>query len=239
MGKISKGLALAPILTIAISCLTLTIVKPANAQLITQGSPTSNETSPFVDFNVNSNFSQQANQPLILNLTAVAADSPEGRLYGVLNLSYVASWLNTPVVLYSWNGNPANLNDWFANNSNINPNPNTHLSWAYHSQTTNGVEIYSTEGPPNWVYYNLVLTDIPLSQQQINFTVVKAALYGINPLVYAEIASNSTIDFTVTNKPLLSPSVPELSLLAILPPLLFVFSIAVALRHQKTTNLKQ
>ena len=223
------------------SCLAPLIVKPVNAQLVSQGSPTSDEWSPHIDIKIadgtpiTDNFSQQPNHPLSLNLTAGAPNSPEGRLYGVLSVSYSASWLNAPVVIYRWNGNPANFQDWFTNNSNINPSPNTHLSWAYYSQTPNGLEIYSTQGPPNWVFYYLVLNDIPLGSQQINFTVVKAALYGYGPLSYAEITSNNTIDFTVTNKTLSTPAVPELSWLVIVPLLLSMFAFAVVLRHRKAT----
>ena len=221
------------------------MVKPANAQAIPRGPPTSDEWAPFITFkmadgtSLESNFSQLASQPLNLSLTAFANNSPEGHEYGVLIVSYVASWLNTPVVLYSWSGNPANLNDWFTNNSNSNPNANTHLGWIYDSTTPNGTEIYSTAGPPYWVDYNLVLKDIPLGHQQINFTVVKAALYWGGGFGYAELASDDTMDFIVSNKPLPTPTptVPEFPTTIALTFLsLTALAVAVVSRRKHLTR---
>jgi hypothetical protein len=241
MGNKSKIFALILILIMALSSLTLLMVKPASAQEIPQGPPTSDEWAPFITFKmadgtlVEDNFSQQAIQPLNLNLTAFANNSPEGREYGVLSVSYVASWLNTPVVLYSWSGNPANLNDWFTNNSNTNPNSSTHLGWIYYSQTPNGTEIYGTGGPPYWVDYNLVLNDIPLGHQQINFTIVKAALYWGGEFGYAEMASNETVNFTVTNSPSSTPAVSEFPASIILP-LLAAALISIVFSRKRITE---
>jgi hypothetical protein len=192
------------------------MVKPANAQTMTQVTPNSEEWAPFITIRmadgtqVFDSFNQQASQPLNLSLTAFVNNSPEGYGNGILRVSYVASWTNVPVVLYSWNGNPANLNDWSTNNSNTNPNSNTHLGWYGNTKTNKGEEIYSTKGPPGWVNYNLVLNGIPLGHQQITFTIVKAILYwDWEDFNYAKMESNQVIDFSVsvpTATPTLTPA---------------------------------
>jgi hypothetical protein len=220
----------------------LLMAKPASAQEIPQGTPTSDEWAPIITFkmadgtSLENNVSQSASQSLDLNLTAVANNSPEGHEYGVLSVSYVASWLDTPVVLYSWSGNPANLNDWFTNNSNTIPNANTRLRWIYYSTTPNGTEIYSTEGPPYWVDYNLVLNDVPLGNQHMTFTVVKAALYWGGEFGYAEMASNETVNFTITNSPSSTPTAPEFPSLITLPFLASALLIPVYLKHRRTRH---
>jgi hypothetical protein len=243
MGRIGKSFGFFLTLIMLMTCLTLLTIKPVNAQDITQGSPTSDEYPPFVDFEMANgiplidNFSQQANQPLSLNLTASANESPEGMEYGVLSVTYTTSWLNTPVVLYNWSGNLLSLDDWFKiNNSNVNPNPNTNLRWNSHSSSPNGTEIYKTNGPPTWVDCHLVINNIPLGYQQINFVVVKAAVYGYGPFSYAEITRNKTIDLTVTTSPSSTPTVPEISLLSIIPIMISTLFVALLLRHRK--NIK-
>jgi hypothetical protein len=242
--KNNKPSSLLLTLIITMLCISVFTVKPADAIDITQGSPTSDEYPPTIELEMANetpliaNFSQQANQPLNLNLTADAYRSPEGRGHGILNITYNASWLNQQVVLYSWNGNLSSFDDWFKiNNSNINPNPNTYLRWNAHSVTPNGTEIYKTNGPPTSVDHHLVINNIPLGHQQINFVVVKAAIYGYGPFSYAEITSSKTIEFSVTNNPTATPTVPELTWLAIMPLLLSIFPVALLVIYRKH-NLK-
>ncbi|HUK84997.1 MAG TPA: hypothetical protein VLU95_03965 [Candidatus Acidoferrum sp.] len=199
---------------IAFAFLASLMIAPLNnvsAQKVQQGQPTSDEWAPIITFTIAHGeaidymyfynitpFNLQVNQLLTINLTAIANTSPEGRGVGLLEVFYDASWLNSTVVIYHWSGDPSNLDNW------------------YHTNT-----------PIGSIDYSLVLNNIPLGHQHINFTVVKVALYWGGVFSYATLATNQTIDFTVSNttSPSSTPTVPEFPLLTI-PLLSFILGAA-------------
>jgi len=78
-----------------------------------------------------------------------------------------------------------------------------------------------------------------LGHQQINFTVVKAALYWGGGFGYAELASDDTMDFIVSNKPLPTPTptVPEFPTTIALTFLsLTALAVAVVSRRKHLTR---
>jgi hypothetical protein len=89
-----------------------------------EGKPLSDEWSPTISlklpngtsiyFYSDKNLSLQDNEPLNLSLSVSAGKSPNGRAVGLFDVSYNASWLQHPVVLYHWNGNPADFGELFS-----------------------------------------------------------------------------------------------------------------------------
>ena len=65
----------------------------------------------YIYFYSNKNLSLQDNEPLNLSLSVSAGKSPNGFSIGLFDVSYNASWLQYPVVLYHWNGNPADFSE--------------------------------------------------------------------------------------------------------------------------------
>jgi hypothetical protein len=249
MGVICKIVTFALIVVLALSSASLLVLSPVNAADITKGL-TIEEWDPVItiktanDTTIENNYRQNASEPLNFTITAGANRSPQGRGYGVLNVSYVASWLKEEVVLYKWSGDPLSFHDWYTNTSNINPDVNTHLYWNNYYQTPDGKNVYSTSGPPYWVVYNLVLNDIPLGHQQINFTITKVALYGYGPFSYGEISRNRTLNFTVGDEPQPTPTVfafTDQNLLLLIVIIIVLISAIVTLLlvfrgHRKTAK---
>ena len=102
-------------------CLSRVSAESNNVDLIYQGEgkPLNDEWPPtialklangtYIYFYSNKNLSLQDNDPLNISLSASAGQSPNGRAIGLFDVSYNASWLQSPIVIYHWNGNPANF----------------------------------------------------------------------------------------------------------------------------------
>jgi hypothetical protein len=144
-------------------------------------------------------------QRMSFNITASAGNAHNSFDLTLLNVSYTVSWLSKPVAIYNWQHNPANISDWDNNNK-------TSLN------------------------YNLTLTDIPIGQQDIQFTIFSGGIY-VNPTFgyfnTFTMESNATLNLIVEPKitnP--SPTVPEFSILPIIPLLIAILTTAIMIREE-------
>ena len=91
-------------------------------------------------------------------------------------------------------------------------------------------------------YHKLVVTANLHSTGSITFTdsspPVKFLVEKSTPTLTSEPSPSQTPTAMPTSKPITSPTVPELSWLAIVPLLLSVFAVAILVMHRKNANLK-
>ena len=161
--RLNRPLAILFALSIVIAsimpCLSRVSAESNNIDLIYQGEgkPLNDEWPPtialklangtYIYFYSNKNLSLQDNEPLNISLSASAGQSPNGRAIGLFDVSYNASWLQSPIVIYHWNGNPADFSVWYHN------------------------------GPQYFLDYNLTLNNIPKGNQLIEFKVISIGMY--------------------------------------------------------------
>jgi hypothetical protein len=236
MGRTSKSLALILILIMAISSLSLLIVKPANAQTIS--TPSVPEfTVKFVDASYNVAPSSSINPYTGQNVTV------EG--YHVENRTIELIIKNQPLTSYRQNGEDVSFY------YNVREKGHYEENWTAiytvdnyftaPSNTTDTTLTYSLDpNAPPWLDNNLP------SGGQLDFQ-VEALIGHIGRTVgFAswyfngqESGWSNTQTITIpasSSSP--TPAVPELSWLIIVPLLLSVFSVAVIVRHRKTANLR-
>lgn len=251
MGCLSKGLASVLILMIAVSSLSLIMVKPAFAQTPStpvfsvstiSGSyvvPTTCTTDPYTGANVtNLGYTVYS-----FNITFTVKNVPPTYAYILGYKGHFSSkWGSLSpvngynVTAFASSGSETVITIWGDNAT----------GWLGKSQTN---EI--------WLYYGSSWgIDVPYgSQIDFRLQAVSGNLQFINPLILYEVVGNvsdwsagqtvtipepsTSATASPTPTPASTPTVSELSWLVIVPLLLAVFSVAAILRHRKTANLKQ
>ena len=261
MGKIGKTFALALIVIIAISNLSLLMVRSSNAQI---AAPSGIPTPPIPEFTL-----EYANQSL--NYPAVHGPSayyrPAGHFeWQTINITIT----NEPFTTFNITvGNVtyyyvhvgydirAKMHDSESWNTLSIPNssPDTHF-WQTELQPFTtitfymNVNIYSSENASLFSFFeyygNYPLAFVSPAGGQVDFQVQE--IIGGFSNVYTpqgftfygnEGAWSKTETITIpasSVSPSLTPTVSELSWLVIVPLLLSVFSLAVIFRHRKTAN---
>ena len=238
MGKISKNFALILTLIIAISCLTLLVVKPVNAQSITTPSVPEFTIQPVgPSFDIPPTYTFNSSTGLF--------DANDGYHIQYSTVNIIIK--NQPFANQSDGNN-------FYYNVRIKPHNYPDSYW---------LELFSAgnEGFPIQTSSNYTIIPLPVEGSQVFGTTIPngettdiqvEAMIGhigrnntMTPYPYPYVFFGQTsgwsntqtvtlppkIPFTATTTS--TPSVPELTWLVIVPLLLSVFSIAVILRHRK------
>ena len=250
MGRIAKTFVLLLTLIIAMSCLPLLTVKPANAQSMTKPS-----IPNFSLLFVNSSYSQGSdffqNEAIVISISNRPFTS-----YYVDNKSvdlYYKIWWNTSSTtsLFWWDNNTV----WLASNCRRDPengtvlNPNAKTTDIRLDFATNNYSVPLGLTPP--------LPHIPVSGQ-VDFQIQAligyysgAVWYGnswfgwnssdlgssdwsrIQTITIPASSSSPNQTTSPSSSTATSPTVPEIPTVLLLPLLLSMFSIAVILRHRK------
>ncbi len=249
MGKFGKTFALILILIIAISCLTLLTLKPANAQSIP--TPTITEfTLRFVD--------SSYDVPTTTSIDQYTGKTVTNQGYHVENKSIELTIKNQPFTPYMQNGQ-----FYISIFYNVKEKGNFAQNWT---------EIYSAgrgylipdKGSYTMVSYSLTQNEFPFWDHVTNGGTIDFQVQALAGYTYVERYSNDgqflpnpgyyfegqTSDWSNTQtitipetsssaSPTPTPTVPEFPALAILPLLLSIFSVAVVLRYRKASNFIQ
>ncbi len=267
MGNTGKTFALLLTLIIAVPCLTLPIIKPANAQTIPK--PSAPEfTAILVDhsYDTPSTTPTYTTDPYTGEQTQVSSGSPS---YHVQNKSIEITIKNQPFTPYN-----DSEGRYIGLYYNFRFKGHFGSDWTYDPFMPNGVSsqryggwdmTYLIPYTPSNSQYTIV--NFPLGksgisnygqedfqvQAQIGYILMNGnsfmqRVYGVNYNFTGESSDWSPIQTvtitetpsqTSTLPPTPTPSVPELSWLIILPLLLSLFTVAVILRHRKTVNTNQ
>ena len=261
MGNTSKTIALILIGIIAISCLGLLSVKPANAQSVTKllvpeftvkytdhsyDAPASTSIDPFTGQTIENPSKHIDNRTLQFTIKNQAIDS--GNLHFIIRMKghFSQNWI---AIYDGWAG-------WAGDSNSLIPEP-SYLEWQFSTIRPNGApsELGRFYRGGDSLY-------LP-SEGQVDFQVkaqtwgeVMATTSAQNPFggsittLFGESdwsnehsvrltdgATSGSVDAAST--PIPTPTVPELAWLVIVPLLIAVFAAALVLRHRKTSNLKQ
>jgi hypothetical protein len=221
MCKIGKAFALLLTVIIAMSFLTLLTVEPVSAQplWVELGVPTEPiNAPPTIQINSPSENQTFDSANVLLNFSVIIPHSwvrNDGPAYPATDTHI---WGNITSISFSLDGNPPqnltfeNMNVPYFGNSSQNLNFSAPLA------LTNGahfIQVYVS----GYTYYCLNPLDSVINPLQLASVPVEA---------------NTTVNFYVTSASL-SPTVPELSWLVIVPLLVSVFAFAVVLRYRKVT----
>ena len=261
MGCLTNGLVSVLILTMAISCLTLMLIRPANAQTAAS-SPSPIPIPSIPEFTV-----QLIGPPYIVN-TTYSFDQDTGKIVPQVGFTNQYSYLeikikNQPFTRFDQNGNTVQIqyNVRIKQSNEIN-------NWVEVYNPYNGYPIQANSDA--YTTFNITIEggwDSPLGSiagTQSDIQVEALAGYVHRMVVWSpsfgapyvfngtESGWGKTQTISVPeNIPLTTPTsipsaLPELSWLATIPLLLSVLSLflsvlclAVILRHRKTANLKQ
>ena len=257
MGRIGKTFALFLTLIIAMSCLTLLTIKPANAQSMTKPS-----IPKFALLFVNSSYSQGndflQNEAIVISIS----NQPFTSYYvdnNSVDLYYKIRWNTSSSNSQFWWGNNT---VWLASNCRRDPengtvlNPNAKTTDIRLDFVTNNYSVPLGLTPP--------LPDIPVGGQ-VDFQVQALIGYYSGAVWYgnswfdwsssdlsssdwsriqtitipaSSTSPNQTPNTTTSPSSSLTrtPTVPEFPLLVILPLFAFVLSVAVVYRYRKTRN---
>jgi hypothetical protein len=249
MGKIGKTSALLLTLTILMSCLTLLIVKPVDAQTIPK--PSVPEFSlKYVDrsYDIPTTTIATTTTDPYNGKTTTTYTTKEGYHVGnhtveftIKNQPYVKNE-NASELFYNFRfkGNYQNESYW-----KTEPPPSGNFGIYY--QASNGAEtVISLSLEQMASDYYMTTPAIP-DGGQIDFQV--QALVGHNVHLDTAVAfdgersdwsSLQTVTIPATHtSPIPTPTVPEFPVLVIVPLLLSLFSIVLVVRHRKTANLHQ
>ena len=221
MGCLSKGLASFLILTMALSCLTLLIVKPANAQTVPKPSVPEFTIQSQTQANTTTITLTIRNQPF-----DAARQYPNGFFYNVAISVDGKNWND----LY----HVEDASEWYPEQANSSTTVLTYVAGEtvyYPINTSQSVGIIPKSGE---VAFKV--------QAMIGHRDRGAIQNGIMPYVLVGEVSDWSNTQTISigqssTLPTQSPAVPELSWLVIVPLLLSIFVVAMVAR--KTANLSK
>jgi len=210
MGCLSKGLALVLILTITLSSLTLFMVKPVYAQII----PAQSISKPIFD------------------IVIMWFNSPQNETYNTNSIL-----LNITLSVYCASGNTAG---YIASaNYTLDGQEMTALPLSYQGITGSTTGSNFERLPRSITYAVANLTEI--SDGEHNITVYASskpftaygALYGNVTASFLVLTNSTTNSHSQSPNPSPTASIPEFSLLALVPLHLSVFYVAVIVRYRE------
>jgi hypothetical protein len=249
MGKIGKTFALFLTLAIIMSCLTLLIVKPANAE------STSKPPVPQFSTNISDHTYVVPEQVSIDQYTGAKTTIPA---YSVINVTLTVTIANSPLATaYVLEVKGHYGSDWLRPTMN---DPMSNGIFNITALTSSGAQTVITLSGSGDTQVTLGFSDhwsitvpsggqLDLRLEAINGEVGSRVFGGSiyvgessdwSPVQTITIPENLTSpsQSSPSPTPTPSPTVPELSWLVIVPLLLSVFAVALVLRHRKTANLK-